>query len=109
MEMKDMWEPELSKPRFDPNYIKAWLYNERCRVTFTKKDGTIRTMLCTLKEKYLPPHPAIEETYSLSKALSASNHIVTVWDLEKKDWRSFKYDSVLEFTPLDTPSEDFDA
>ena len=30
-------------------------------------------------------------------------------DLEKKDWRSFRIESVLEFTPLDTPSEDFDA
>jgi len=102
-----MWEPELSKPRFDSNYIKAWLYNERCRVTFTKKDGTIRTMLCTLKEKYLPQK--IEETYSISKALEANNHLVAVWDLEKKAWRSFRFDSVLEFTPLDTPSEDFDA
>ncbi len=103
-----MWEQELSKLRFDPNYIKSWLYNERCRVVFTKKDGTIRTMLCTLKEKYLPQQTDIKETYSISKALEANN-LVAVWDLEKKDWRSFRIESVLEFTPLDTPSEDFDA
>ncbi len=93
--------------RFDQNYIKAWLYNERCRVTFTKKDGTTRKMLCTLKEKYLPQQ-TVEETHSISKALAANN-LVTVWDLEKKDWRSFRLDSILEFTPIDTPSEDFDA
>ena len=98
-----------SSPRFDQNYIRAWLYNERCRVTFTKKDGTIRKMLCTLKKKYLPQ--IVEETQphlSIPKALEANNLFV-VWDLENKDWRSFKLDSILEFTPIDTPSEDFDA
>jgi len=98
-----MQKPEPS-PRFDTNYIKAWLYNERCRVTFTKKDGSLRTMLCTLKEKYLPQQTVEEHTER-----KPSDTLVIVWDLEKKDWRSFRYDSVLEFFPVDTPSEDFDA
>lgn len=55
-------------------------------VTFTKKDGTERVMNCTLMEDYLP------ETTGVGKA--ASLDAVSVYDVDKEDWRSFRWDSV---------------
>lgn len=55
-------------------------------VTFTKKDGTERVMNCTLQEDYLP------ETTGVGKA--ASVDALSVYDVDKDDWRSFRWDSV---------------
>lgn len=55
-------------------------------VTFTKKDGTERVMNCTLQEDYLP------ETTGVGRA--ASFDAVAVYDVDKEDWRSFRWDSI---------------
>ena len=55
-------------------------------VTFTKKDGTERVMNCTLHEDYLP------ETTGSGKA--ANPYLLSVFDTEVEDWRSFRWDSV---------------
>lgn len=55
-------------------------------IVFTKKDGTERTMKCTLQEKYLP------ETVGTGK--TKSDEVLAVFDLEKEGWRSFRWDSI---------------
>jgi hypothetical protein len=55
-------------------------------VTFTKKDGTERVMNCTLLEDYLP------ETTGVGNA--ASLDALAVYDVDKEDWRSFRWDSI---------------
>jgi hypothetical protein len=55
-------------------------------VTFTKKDGTERVMNCTLLEDYLP------ETTGAGRA--ASLDALSVYDVDKDDWRSFRWDSI---------------
>ena len=57
-------------------------------VTFTKKDGTERVMKCTLKED-LVPSSELE-----SKGRKPNLEILSVWDLEKDAWRSFRLDSI---------------
>jgi len=61
------------------------------RIVFTKKDGTERSMLCTLSEAKIPQdkHPKTETTSS-----QTSGSAVRVFDLEKSEWRSFRWDSV---------------
>ena len=57
-------------------------------VKFTKKDGTERTMTCTLMSHYVPfiaPDPLVEK-----KA-------IVVWDLNKVQVRSFLPDEVNSF------------
>ena len=66
-------------------------------VTFTKKDGTERVMNCTLQEDYLP------ETTGVGKA--ASNDALSVYDVDKDDWRSFRWDSV-KAVKISVESED---
>ena len=80
--------------RFDPNFIKAWLYNDKCRVRFTKKDGSERIMICTLCPEFLP----LQTAFDLEEAAGKNKeNLVVVWDLEKEAWRSFRFDSILDF------------
>ena len=59
-------------------------------VQFTKKDGSLREMICSLQEKYLPPLMGDAETTTKDNP-----DVLAVWDIEVKGWRSFRVDSVL--------------
>jgi hypothetical protein len=54
-------------------------------VTFTKKDGSTREMVCTTRADHIPP---------VSGNSVPSDNLVTVWDCENAGWRSFKFDSI---------------
>lgn len=64
-------------------------------VKFTKKDGTIRLMKCTLNFDKIPKrdHP---KGVNLSKILKLMNQhgIIHVYDLEKYAWRSVPFGEV---------------
>jgi len=65
-------------------------------VKFRKKDDSIRKMVCTLSEEYLPePEPLTEGEVKRTKKDNANT--LPVWDLEKLAWRSFRIDSVVEY------------
>lgn len=59
-------------------------------VKFKKVDGSERLMQCTLLPHYITPH---EKTTDREKKINED--IVSVWDVEKEGWRSFRYDSVI--------------
>jgi hypothetical protein len=61
-------------------------------VTFTKVDGTERTMKCTLLGEYVPA-PATNGQVLLQENRGGDNNI-SVWDTETKDWRSFRVSNV---------------
>lgn len=63
------------------------------KVTFTKADGTIRHMRCTLMDALMPVK-AISELY---EATVINENAISVWDLDKTDWRAFRLDSVIEY------------
>lgn len=68
-------------------------------VTFTKKDGTERAMRCTLVEGNIPADK--KPTSEVSTAGRKTNgSAMAVFDTEKSEWRSFRWDSVtkVEFT-----------
>lgn len=66
--------------------LRELLSKDIVTVTFTKKDGSNREMLCTTLDAYLP---VSETSYA-----EPSPSVVTVWDLEQSAWRSFRFDSV---------------
>ena len=74
--------------------MKATLLKNVCDVRFTKVDGTTRDMRCTLKEDLLP-EPVASDT-EISRNRKPNDSVQVVWDLDKKAWRSFRIDSVLE-------------
>ena len=63
---------------------------------FKKKDDSIRKMICTLSEDYLPEPKEIIEGQEKKKKKENPNTL-PVWDLEKLAWRSFRIDSVVEY------------
>lgn len=65
-------------------------------VTFKKKDETVRKMICTLSEEYLPESEPLVEG-EVKKSKKENPDTLPVWDLEKLAWRSFRVDSVVEY------------
>lgn len=63
-------------------------------ITFLKIDGTKRSMICTLKADLLP---TVEKTESKQKKQPNEN-VLPVWDLEQKAFRSFRVDSLIEYS-----------
>ena len=79
--------------------FKTWtlglLHDENLKsglcVTFTKKDGTNRDMRCTLCEGRIP---ADKQPKNEGTSAKDSGSAVRVFDTEKQEWRSFRWDSV---------------
>ena len=78
-------------------YLKGVLQTGIANVTFVKKDGTQRNLLCTLLPSELPAQTDLEEAVQKK---TPNPEVLAVWDLENKGWRSFRYDSVLGFNVL---------
>ena len=89
-----MWSPE------DFRKFKEWLTVElHCgvvTVNFTKKDGTDRSMKCTLSTTEIPV--AVQETLlenqEPTKTRKINPDVRAVYDVEAQAWKSFRWDSV---------------
>ena len=75
------------------------LKNNICVVVFEKKDGTERSMKCTLQESIIP-EATKEDPLSQKKIRSLNEEVIPVWDTEKNGWRSFRIDSVKSFSVI---------
>jgi len=75
---------------FSYDKIKKHLVTYKTKVVFIKKDGTERTMICTLNMDNIP-----KEHHPKGLYVDPPNHdIVKAFDLEKNGWRSFRVDAV---------------
>jgi hypothetical protein len=75
--------------------LKGMLHgNEQVTVKFTKKDGSERTMVCTLNETKIPAEMLPKAKEDGSSTPSFTTDAVRVFDTEKTEWRSFRYDSI---------------
>jgi hypothetical protein len=74
---------------FSYDEIYNVLKNGVASVTFTKVDGTSRTMRCTLRDQYLP-----EQFRGKGTILTEAANVIRVFDLDLNEWRSFRVDSV---------------
>jgi hypothetical protein len=79
----------------DRNILLEALKNHECTVTFTKVNGETRVMPCTLKADVIPTLPAEVASKSVVKRHENQN-VVSVWCLDKKEWRSFRVDNVVD-------------
>ena len=73
------------------------LQNESVSVTFTKADGSERTMLCTKMITKIPEaqHPRTDKVVRLDENGNVvESDLITVFDLEKTGWRSFNFTKV---------------
>lgn len=76
--------------------LKQQLQGGVVTVVFEKKDGTMRTMRCTLLAEYLPaptgPQLLTEDTRA------ENDNVLSVWDIDNGGWRSFRLDSIKQLT-----------
>ena len=94
------------KLQFVEDVEKNWLLNNlrisEMNITFEKVDGTIRQMLCTLNPELLPKvEPVVlaegEEPKEV-KPRKESTTAFRVFDLEKSEFRSIRWDSITQIT-----------
>ena len=79
------------------NEIMERLQMGRTEIMFKKvEDGSIRHMICTLNPKLAP-------RILLAKEERQTQEVISVWDLEKQGWRSFRVDSVLYLSEENHP------
>ena len=85
-------------------WVRGLLQNSEATVTFTKADGTDRDMLCTLDGSRIPVSPAkpvsvdglVRESRKPKK--EPDPHSIRVFDLEKQEWRSFRFERLKKVT-----------
>lgn len=80
----------------DKEAIRKTLHETICKVTFTKINGEERIMYCTLNESMIPKS---DETTTEHKRTKKDNpEVQSVYDVKAPGWRSFKWDSLKDFT-----------
>ena len=89
--LPDNWNELTADQR--NNWLRDAL-KEDLSVTFTKVDGTERTMPCTLREGIIPAKPVDIGSKSNEKRLANMN-VLSVWCLDKQEWRSFRINNVI--------------
>lgn len=72
--------------------IITQLKMQTVNIEFMKKDGTRRKMTCTLMPEMLPAQIDLEELVNTRKG---NPEILAVFDTDKDEWRSFRWDSLL--------------
>lgn len=75
--------------------LKKLLKTTVLTVNFKKKDDSVRKMVCTLNEEYLPD--VDQDNTESKRTKKESTDAIAVWDLEKQAWRSFRLDSIINY------------
>ena len=71
------------------NEILEALKNGILNVEFTKKDGSLRKLICTLSEDKIP-----EDKKPKNVGITKNNAVLPDFDMENNSWRSFRWDSI---------------
>lgn len=69
--------------------IQSLLTENVCAVTFTKVDGELRIMPCTLRPDLLP---RVEKAMAVERPRNPEN--MSVWCVDQQGWRSFRLANV---------------
>lgn len=78
--------------KYSKSDVKELLTSGVAVVIFDKSDGTERSMKCTLKSDTIPQSTSTHHRTENADQLS-------VWDIDKGGWRSFRVDSVKDVKP----------
>jgi hypothetical protein len=76
--------------------IRDLLAHGVSEITFTKINGEIRTMPCTLDNTLLPPQPLRE----FHETRLYKPETLSVWCVDKSEWRSFRVANVTRIVQL---------
>ena len=87
---------------FTKEEISSVLQKGVATVSFKKVDGNIRIMECTLNAGMIPPPKEPKKT---DRVKTPNNAVLSVWDVNKDGWRSFRVENVFA---VETPQENLD-
>jgi hypothetical protein len=76
--------------------IQKLLWEHQCEVTFTKVDGSVREMPCTLREEAMPQRDA--DKFHQTRLYKPET--LSVFCLDKNEWRSFRVMNVTKIEVL---------
>lgn len=86
------------------DWVRSLLQHQPITVTFIKADGTMRDMKCTLNWNFIPEDKQPKDTVPVEKLLETKKrrgpdeHSLRVFDVEKQEWRSFRFDRLKKIT-----------
>ena len=83
------------------HYLRNLLSEHDCEVTFTKVDGSVRVMPCTLRADAMPAR-AVNEHHQTRVYRPES---LSVWCLDQSEWRAFRVMNVTDVRILDEKSD----
>jgi len=86
--------------------LKNLLEQNVLTVDFTKLNGDKRVMTCTLRED-MKPRATKDDTLSQKKVREVSDAVVSVWDVNAKGWRSFRYERINAVDVVDEYKQDW--
>ena len=80
-----------------PEALHTLLLENECVVEFTKVNGEVRSMPCTLDSRIVPPapEPKVLAQGEVPKVKKENPNVMNVWCLDKKEWRSFRIANVI--------------
>ena len=93
---REINKTEINIARMDPDWrdqVRNLLSASEATVVFEKLDGEMRTMRCTLIPEFLPETPG-----QVGKSKEKSKDAVAVFDLDKRAWRSFRFDKLIDLS-----------
>jgi hypothetical protein len=76
-------------------FVEGLLHQGQITVEFTKSDGSIRAMICTLSEDFGAKYNPVTESAAVTPGKPRrrpTEEVRTVWDCESGAWRSFRWD-----------------
>jgi hypothetical protein len=80
------------------DWVRSLLQKQPITVSFIKADGTVRDMQCTLNWDFIPADKQpkhdvpVEKLLEVKKRKEPDEHSLRVFDVEKLEWRSFRFD-----------------
>ena len=77
------------------NDLVERLTKGKVNLQFTKTNGELRSMNCTLNSDMIPNKPEQKDPTKELSGRKVNENVVSVWDLDKNDWRSFRVDSII--------------
>jgi hypothetical protein len=80
-----------------PEALRILLLENECIIEFTKLNGEVRAMPCTLDPRIVPPapEPKVLAEGEVLKVKKENLNVMNVWCLDKKEWRSFRIANVI--------------
>ena len=87
------------------DWLRSLLQATEVKIEFVKADGTVREMRCTLDFARIPDDKLPKPTSPVDGIVKESKqrkqpdeHSIRVFDVEKQEWRSFRFDRLKKVT-----------